>query len=137
MLFSDVTGGGSEPSLGAPKKRVLIAEDSETSAAVLSRALRSLGVEVVVVGDGVEAARTIAEDPPDVLIVDIIMPKMNGFELCRALRADPRFEKLPIIFVTAMDRESDRYWGYKQGADEFLVKPVDADLLRATVSAYI
>ena len=61
----------------------------------------------------------------------------NGFQLCRDIRADPQLRQLPIIVVTAMERESDRYWGLKQGADDYLVKPVDGDTLRDKVRALL
>jgi twitching motility two-component system response regulator PilH len=64
-------------------------------------------------------------------------PRFNGFQLCRRIRSDPATSKLPIIVVTSMDRESDRFWGLKQGATEYLCKPVDPALLVEKVRAYL
>jgi len=117
--------------------KILIAEDSATSVELLRRALTPLGHEIVVAEDGEDAEQKIVRERPDLIILDIIMPKRNGFQLCRAVRANPDTQKVPIIVVTSMDRESDRYWGLKQGADEYLVKPVDPAVLIAKVREYI
>ena len=111
--------------------RILIAEDSPTAVEMLKRALAPLGHAIDTAADGDEAQRKITSERPDLLILDIIMPKLNGFQLCRSIRANPALKDLPIIIVTSMDRESDRYWGLKQGADEYLVKPVDPAVLVA------
>lgn len=116
---------------------ILIADDSPTVIEQLRQALEPLGHEILVALDGEQARSQISASSPDLLILDVIMPKMNGFQLCRAIRADPALKKLPIIVVTAMDRESDRYWGLKQGADEFLVKPIDVEELRKKVRSYL
>lgn len=105
--------------------KILIADDSATAAALLSQTLTGLGHSTLVARDGEEAAEKIRTETLDLVILDVIMPGINGYQLCRSIRSDPDREGLPIIFVTAMDRDSDRYWGLKQGADEYLVKPVD------------
>ena len=115
--------------------KILIAEDSPTAVALLRRALAPLGHELVVVTDGDEASRALATARPDLVILDVVMPKQNGFELCRALKADPSTAKIPVFFVTSMDREADRWWGLKQGADEYIVKPIDAGALVEKVRA--
>ena len=110
---------------GRAVAKILIAEDSATAVELLKRTLSPLGHQIVVAADGENAEKMIQDERPDLLILDIIMPKMNGFQLCRSLRSNPVFKELPIIIITSMDRESDRYWGLKQGASEYLVKPVD------------
>jgi DNA-binding response OmpR family regulator len=117
--------------------KILIADDSATAAALLRKALAPLGHTILVAADGEEAERAIKSEHPDLVILDIIMPKVNGFQLCRAIRADPDLKDLPIIVVTSMDRESDRYWGMKQGADEYLVKPIDPTVLMDKVRHYL
>src|SRR5512146_787224 len=109
--------------------KILIAEDSATVAAVMTRALAPLGHTILIARDGAEAQRHIRADRPDLVILDVIMPRMNGFELCRIIRANPILKETPIFVVTSMDRASDKYWGMKQGADEYFFKPVDPDLL--------
>lgn len=117
--------------------KILIAEDSATAVELIKRTLSPLGHQIVVASDGENAERLILDEKPDLLILDIIMPRMNGFQLCRSLRSNPGFRDLPIIMITSMDRESDRYWGLKQGASEYLVKPVDPNLLLERVRAYL
>ncbi len=119
-------------------RRILIAEDSPTAAEMLRRTLTPLGHEIWLAADGEEAARRChGEDRPDLIITDVLMPRMNGFALCRTLRAAPETRAIPIISVTSMDKESDRYWGLKQGADEYLVKPVDSAVLMRKVRSYL
>ncbi len=117
--------------------KILIAEDSATAAVLLSKALAPLGHNITIARDGAEAEERLQVDHPDLVILDIIMPKVNGFQLCRAIRSDPEMAGLPIIIVTAMDRDSDRYWGLKQGANEYFIKPVDPEKLTETVSRYL
>jgi len=117
--------------------KIMIAEDSPTAVEMFKRYLAPLGHEIVVASDGQDAETLIRSEQPDLLILDIIMPKVNGFQLCRALRADPSFTEMPILMITSMDRESDRYWGMKQGATDYLVKPVDAEVLVEKVQAFL
>jgi twitching motility two-component system response regulator PilH len=120
-----------------PMAKILIAEDSLTAIAILKKALAPLGHTIVVATDGEEAERRLFEDHPDLLILDIIIPKINGFQLCRSIRANPKLKELPIIIVTSMDKDSDRYWGMKQGANEYLVKPIDPQDLLKRVRFYL
>jgi len=117
--------------------KILIAEDSATAAAVLKKALTGLGHTILLASDGEEAERQISLERPDLVILDIIMPKVNGFQLCRIIRSNPALSKLKVIMVTSMDRESDRYWGLKQGADEYLTKPVDIEELKTKVRRHL
>ena len=117
--------------------KILIAEDSATAAAVLKKALAPLGHTILVASDGEEAERQITLEQPDLVILDIIMPKLNGFQLCRNIRSNPSLSRLKVIMVTSMDRESDRYWGLKQGADEYLTKPVDVEELMSKVRRHL
>lgn len=117
--------------------KILIAEDSATAVELLKRALSPLGHTLIVASDGQDAEQIIRKEQPDLVILDIIMPKMNGFQLCRTLRSDPAHQNMPIIVITSMDRESDRYWGMKQGASEYLVKPVDPSTLVQKVQNYL
>jgi twitching motility two-component system response regulator PilH len=108
---------------------ILIADDSPSAVLLLRRILQPLGHDIVTAADGAEAAQAIADAPPDLVILDVVMPRKNGFELCRSLKSDPRTARIPVFLVTSMDREADRFWGLKQGADEYLCKPVDPDRL--------
>ena len=114
---------------------ILIADDSPTAVTLLRRILAPLGHRIVVASDGDQAARAMIEGPPDLVILDVVMPKQNGFELCRNIKANPATASIPVFLVTSMTREPDRYWGLRQGADEYLNKPVDPDVLVRKVRA--
>ena len=113
---------------------ILIADDSPTAVTLLRRILAPLGHQIVVASDGDEAARA-ALARPDLIILDVVMPKQNGFELCRQIKANPSTAAIPVFMITSMTREPDRYWGLRQGADEYIGKPVDPELLVEKVRA--
>jgi len=117
--------------------KILIADDSPTELKLLERALASSGHEILLAADGEEAETIIHRDRPDLLILDIVMPRKNGFQICRDLKADPELRDIKVIMVTSKDQDSDRFWGLKQGADEYVVKPFDPDLLRNLVGGYL
>jgi twitching motility two-component system response regulator PilH len=116
---------------------ILIADDSPTAVLQLKRMLEPLGHVIVVARDGREAARVLGEPAsrPDLALLDVVMPQPNGFELCRAVKGNPATQHIPVFLVTSMTRDTDRYWGLKQGADEYLMKPVDEHQLREKVRA--
>ncbi|MBW4623590.1 MAG: response regulator [Cyanosarcina radialis HA8281-LM2] len=109
---------------------VLIVDDSNTLREMISDVLRQTGVTVVQASDGMEAKEKIDAKSPDLVITDLIMPRMNGYELCRWIKSNPKTEKLPVIICSTKNEEFDRYWGMKQGADAYIAKPFQsADLL--------
>lgn len=106
-------------------QRVLIADDEETIRFVLSQMLEREGLEVVTASDGMEAVEQFHMVQPDLVILDIVMPRMNGFEACRQIKADPDNRLTPIIIVTSSSAPENRMRGLEAGADDFLAKPVD------------
>jgi twitching motility two-component system response regulator PilH len=114
---------------------ILIADDSPTAVMLLRRILSPLGHHIVVASDGEQAARAMVDAPPDLIILDVVMPKQNGFELCRLIKSNPATASIPVFLVTSMTREPDRFWGLRQGADEYFGKPVDAQILVEKVRA--
>ena len=114
---------------------ILIADDSPTAVTVLRRILAPLGHHIVVAADGDEAARAVVDEPPDLIILDVVMPKQNGFELCRHIKSNPATASIPVFLVTSMTREPDRFWGLRQGADEYFGKPFDPQVLVEKVRA--
>ncbi len=112
--------------------KILIADDSETDLQYMIAALKDTGCEIITAHDGEEAERKARQEDIDLIILDIIMPKKNGFEVCRGLKRDENTKDIPIIMVTSKSLESDRYWGLKQGADEYITKPFEPiDLILA------
>jgi two-component system alkaline phosphatase synthesis response regulator PhoP/two-component system response regulator RpaA len=116
---------------------VLVVDDDEIVARTIERSLRAGGFRVAVVHSGVEALRTARRHPPDLMVLDIIMPGMDGFEVCREVRADPILKDLPVLFLTAKGKEEDRIVGLRAGADDYLIKPFNLDELYLRVRAIL
>ena len=112
---------------------VLVVEDSRTQREMISEMLKKSGLSVIVAGDGVEALEQIQGHHPDLVVLDIIMPRMNGYEVCRRLKGDSKTEKLAVVMCSAKNEEFDRYWGIKQGADAYISKPFHPQELVGTV----
>ena len=108
---------------------VLIVDDSPTDVHVMQRALEQGGYRTASAADGSEAIRKARELHPDLILMDIVMPGVNGFQATRQLSSDPQTRSIPVIMVTSKSQESDRVWGLRQGAVDYLVKPVASDQL--------
>ncbi len=112
--------------------KILVAEDSATELQMIKDILKETSHEVITAIDGEEAEQKARNEAVDMVILDIIMPKKNGFQVCRDLRTDSKLCAVPIIMVSSKDQESDKTWGLKQGASEYLTKPfTPLDLLLA------
>ncbi len=113
--------------------KVLIVEDSLTQRELIAQLLKANGLEVSTAADGMEAMEKIKNNPPDVVILDIILPKMNGYEICRKIKADAKTQNLAVVMCSAKKEEFDRYWGMKQGADAYIAKPFHPQELVGTI----
>jgi twitching motility two-component system response regulator PilH len=112
---------------------VLVVEDSLPQREMITDLLRGVGLKVSTAGDGVEALEYLQRQLPDVIVLDIVMPRMNGYELCRKLKADPATQHVPVVLCSSKGEEFDRYWGMKQGADAYIAKPFQPNELVGTV----
>ena len=108
----------------SPDSTVLVVDDNVQNRELLAVYLESIPVRVQAVGDGVEALDLIAAEPPDLILLDIMMPKMSGFEVCRKLKTDPATREIPVIMVTALRELGDIERAVESGTDDFLSKPV-------------
>lgn len=129
-------GGVRQARLRAGKtvmSRVLVIEDSVTQREMIANLLRGSGLTVIEATDGVEALDKIQGNPPDLVVLDIVMPRMNGYEVCRRLKADPKTQNVPVVMCSSKGEEFDRYWGMKQGADAYVAKPFQPTELIGTV----
>jgi cyclic di-GMP phosphodiesterase len=122
---------------GLDRERVLIAEDDVANQALLGRLLERAGYRSFVVGDGRDAIRAVMEGAPDLVLLDIGLPGMNGLDVCRRLRADPRTVALPIILVTGQTSSREVVAGLDAGADDFVRKPYDEAELMARVRSVL
>ncbi|HYW17983.1 MAG TPA: response regulator [Nodularia sp. (in: cyanobacteria)] len=102
---------------------VLIVEDSMAQREIMTDLLKASGFTVTHAKDGIEALEVIETDTPDLVILDIVMPRMNGYELCRRLKSHPKTQNVPVVICSGNSEEFDRYWGMKQGADAYIGKP--------------
>ncbi|MCF7874919.1 MAG: response regulator [Candidatus Omnitrophica bacterium] len=110
-------------------KKILVADDEPDFVELISMRLEVNGFEVVAAKDGQEAIDKTKKENPDLLILDLMMPKLDGFEVCRMLKFDDNFRNLPIIVLSALDQQQDREKAIKAGADEYFIKPFDLSLL--------
>jgi DNA-binding response OmpR family regulator len=120
-----------------PPLNVLIVEDDVDIAALIAHYLEKSGFGAETVSDGGRALARAKESPPDLVILDLMLPGLNGLEICRALRADDRTAALPIIMLTARGEESERILGLDVGADDYIVKPFSPSELMARVRALL
>jgi two-component system cell cycle response regulator len=121
-----------ETGQSAPPK-VLIADDNPQILELLEAYLEPLGVRIATALDGQATLAAVERDPPDLILLDVMMPKRSGFEVCRLLKRDPRYRHIPIILVTALNELGDMERGRESGADEFISKPVNKIDLLASI----
>lgn len=114
---------------------ILLVEDTLSEMELMSHYLRESGYTVINAVTGQEALDKAIQQKPDVIISDVVMPGMSGFELCRTLKKHPTTEKVPIILCTSKNQDIDRLWGMKQGADAYITKPFTRDRLVSTVKS--
>lgn len=114
---------------------ILVVEDTLSEIELMSHYLRESGYTVISTVSAKDALNIAIEQKPDVIVTDIVMPGMSGFELCRNLKNHPATERVPIIICTSKNQEIDRLWGMKQGADAYITKPFTREqLIRAIKS---
>ena len=116
-------------------RKILLVDDSKTELHHLSDLLGKRGYAVRTAENGEEALRRLAEEKPDLILMDVVMPGQNGFQLTRSITRDPRFADVPVIMCTSKNQETDKVWGMRQGAKDYIVKPVKVDELLSKIAA--
>src|SRR5471030_833751 len=114
---------------------ILIVDDSPTERYYLSEMLVRAGYAVSTAQDGADALTQLKTARPDLILMDVVMPGANGFQITRAIARDPDLQDVPVIICSSKNQETDRIWGLRQGAKDYLVKPVDAAELLAKIKA--
>jgi DNA-binding response OmpR family regulator len=117
--------------------RVLIADDNPQGAELLEAYLGDSGYELRTAADGEQTLRQVAAWQPDLILLDIMMPRLSGFEVCKRLRADPATRDLAVLMVTALDQPSDMERAVEVGADDFLTKPINKSELHLRVRSLL
>ena len=116
--------------------KVLIVDDSKTELMFLSDLLQKSGMQVRTAENADEAFKRLAEEKPDLILMDVVMPGQNGFQLTRSISRDPKYADVPIIMCTSKNQETDRVWGMRQGARDYVVKPVNPEELLSKIKAF-
>ncbi|MGI0486797.1 response regulator transcription factor [Pantanalinema rosaneae CENA516] len=118
-------------------KRILVVDDDTTLRMALTRYLEKRGYSVQDIGSAVEALAVFEQDPPDLVVSDVVMPEMDGFEFCRRLRATRLGQLVPFIFLSSRSEVEDRVQGHSMGADDYLIKPFEPRELLAKIEAQL
>ncbi|MCI5217716.1 MAG: response regulator [Candidatus Electrothrix sp. LOE2] len=108
-------------------RKLLIVDDSPTELKLITDVFNTSEYDVVTAGDGEAGVEMAMAAKPDLIILDVVMPKMNGFQACRKIKSMPELENIPVILLTSKNQKSDEFWGKKQGADVYLTKPFHTD----------
>jgi twitching motility two-component system response regulator PilH len=118
-----------------PIQKILVVDDSPTERYFLTDILIKNGFSVSTAENGEEALVKVKADKPQLILMDVVMPGQNGFQITRAISRDPETQDVPIIICTSKNQETDRIWGLRQGARDYIVKPVDPQELLAKIAA--
>ncbi len=119
------------------RKKVLIVEDSQDIRSLLSMRLLINGYDVASAEDGQAGLDKVKDEHPDLVMLDLMLPKIDGYEVCRMLKFDEKFKHIPIIILSALDQQEDREKATKSGADAYFIKPFDLELLLTKIKKLI
>jgi twitching motility two-component system response regulator PilH len=118
-------------------KRIMVVDDSATERAFIERLLKKGGYEVLCVSSGESAIERCAAEQPDLILMDVVMPGLNGFQATRAITREERTRHIPVIICTTKHTETDVIWGLRQGARDYVAKPVDPRVLLEKIGALV
>ena len=119
------------------KFKILVSEDNPDIRKILVMRLEINGYDVIQAQDGEEAIDKIKKEAPDLVILDLMMPKISGFEVCRMIKFDEKYKDMPIIVLSALDQQSDRERAIENGADAYFIKPFDLELLLNKIESLV
>ena len=116
-------------------KKILVVDDSATERYILGEILTKQGYEVAFAESGELGVAKVRQERPDLVLMDVVMPGLNGFQATRAIAKDPETQDIPVILCTTKDQETDKIWGMRQGAKDYLVKPINAAELLGKIAS--
>jgi twitching motility two-component system response regulator PilH len=117
-------------------KKILVVDDSQAEVKLMLSMLQQGGFHSVGISDPTKIEEAIEEERPNVILLDVVMPQRNGFQVCRDLKSDGPYSNIPVILVTSKTAPSDRYWGEQQGANGYVAKPFTPDELISAVKRF-
>ena len=118
-----------------PVKKILVVDDSPTERHFLTELLTKNGYQVITAESGEESIEKAKTESPDLVLMDVVMPGLNGFQATRTLTRDDATKHIPVIVCTSKGQETDKIWGLRQGAQDYLVKPVNSEELLSKIAA--
>jgi twitching motility two-component system response regulator PilH len=118
-------------------KLIMIVEDSQTDMRIAEKVCTDNGYKTVTVTEGDKVLSTAIEKKPDLILLDVILPNKNGFQVCRQLKTNEETKDIKVVIVSSKDQPSDKFWGMKQGADDYVTKPYEEDDLLAAIEKNI
>lgn len=119
------------------RKKILIVDDNPVERQLIVDALADSGYYLITAIDGHDALAKVVSEQPDLIVLDIILPRKNGFQVCRQIKTTPDISDIKIIMLSSKKYDSDRFWGLKQGADDYMVKPLDSESLRINIARHL
>ncbi|HEY9511267.1 MAG TPA: response regulator [Rhodanobacter sp.] len=117
--------------------RILIVDDSPSQLLGIKRIVEKLGHEVLTAEDGAAGVEAAKREKPDLILMDVVMPNLNGFQATRTISKDPETAHIPIVLVTTKDQETDKVWGMRQGAKAYVTKPIKEDELITALNEFL
>ncbi len=119
-------------------QRVLIIDDSQDNLAISARLLKRAGYDVITATEGLEGLRLAKHEAPDLILLDVLLPDISGYEVCRLIKSDPLIQHIPVVYLTSINRSPEiKAEGYRAGADGHIVRPISNNELLAIVEAYL
>jgi len=119
------------------KKKILLVDDEPDIRTIVTARLAAMGFEVLVATNGQEGLDLARKESPDAILLDLMLPKLDGYKVCRMLKFDKAFEKIPVVIFSAKGSEADKKLGEQAGADAYMVKPFDLKLFTQTIQRLI
>jgi twitching motility two-component system response regulator PilH len=123
--------------MGIRMARILIVDDSPSQLMGIRRIVEKLGHEVLTAEDGAAGVEVAKREIPDMILMDVVMPNLNGFQATRTISREPSTKHIPIVLVTTKDQDTDRFWGMRQGAKAYLTKPFSETELSDVITKYV